>query len=59
VWDASVAYKLRRWNIEASCNNLLNARYFTRRAEGYPGPGIISADARSLFVTLGYQFCSN
>jgi Fe(3+) dicitrate transport protein len=58
VWDASVAYKLRRWNIEASCNNLLNARYFTRRAEGYPGPGIISADARSLFVTLGYQFCS-
>jgi Fe(3+) dicitrate transport protein len=29
--------------------------YFTRRATGYPGPGIIPSDARSFFVTLSFR----
>lgn len=52
IADISAAYVWRWMTLELSCNNLLDANYFTRRAEGYPGPGIIPADGRSFFVTL-------
>ncbi len=52
VADVSVAYQWRWFTVELSCNNLLDAAYFTRRAEAYPGPGIIPADGRSFFATL-------
>jgi len=55
VWDFSVGYRLKHWQFEGSVNNLLDARYFTRRASGYPGPGIIPADGRSFFFTVGYS----
>lgn len=53
VADLSLGYKWRFLSLEASCNNLFDARYFTRRAEAYPGPGIIPAEGRSFFVTIG------
>lgn len=50
VVDASVRVPLvRGLAFEGSVNNLLDARYATRRATGYPGPGIIPGDGR-LFV---------
>jgi Fe(3+) dicitrate transport protein len=52
VADFSVSYQWRWLTVEGSCNNLLNSMYFTRRAEGYPGPGIIPADARSFYATI-------
>jgi Fe(3+) dicitrate transport protein len=52
VLDCSAGYTWRWLSLEASGNNLLNHRYFTRRASGYPGPGIIPSDGRSFFVTL-------
>ncbi len=52
VADLSTAYAWRLLTLELSCNNLLDAKYFTRRAEAYPGPGIIPADGRSFFITL-------
>lgn len=55
VMDFSVGYTYKMFTLEASCNNLLNAMYFTRRAESYPGPGIIPSDGRSLYVTLGIK----
>lgn len=55
VFDASLKYTYKRYTIETSCNNLLNQMYFTRRAEAYPGPGIIPADGRSFYVTLGVK----
>lgn len=55
VFDASLKYTFKRYTIETSCNNLLNQMYFTRRAEAYPGPGIIPADGRSFYVTLGIK----
>jgi len=42
----------KKITIEGSINNLLNEKYFTRRAEGYPGPGILPSDMRSFFLTL-------
>jgi Fe(3+) dicitrate transport protein len=38
--------------LQLSCNNALNEQYFTRRAESYPGPGIIPADGRAFFLSL-------
>ncbi|WP_448701957.1 TonB-dependent receptor domain-containing protein [Mucilaginibacter sp. AW1-3] len=56
VMDLSASYKLSRlFTLEGSINNLADARYFTRRAESYPGPGIIPADARSYFLTLQFK----
>ena len=51
VADLSAAYTLGRVRVEAGANNLLDARYFTRRATGYPGPGIIPSEGRSLYLT--------
>lgn len=55
VADVSVSYHWRWLILEGSCNNLLNARYFTRRAESYPGPGIIPSDGRGVYVTVGVK----
>jgi Fe(3+) dicitrate transport protein len=53
VMDLSASYKLSKiFSLEGSVNNLANAKYFTRRADSYPGPGIIPADARGFFLTL-------
>ena len=52
VMDLSLSYTLGRWKIESGINNLLNERYFTRRATGYPGPGIIPSDPRAYYFTL-------
>ncbi|QMW06667.1 TonB-dependent receptor [Spirosoma foliorum] len=53
VMDLSGQYKLSKvFMLQGSINNLANARYFTRRADSYPGPGIIPADARSFFLTV-------
>ena len=53
VMDVSAEYQTGIFRFEAGVNNLTDHRYFTRRATGYPGPGIIPAEARSLYVTLG------
>ena len=37
-------------------NNLANARYFTKRTNEYPGPGILPGIGRSVYVTLGTRF---
>ncbi|MVT09489.1 TonB-dependent receptor plug domain-containing protein [Chitinophaga sp. ysch24] len=52
VMDMSFSYQWRWLGIFASINNLANAKYFTRRADGYPGPGIIPSDRRGYYLTL-------
>ncbi len=52
VMDFSASYSWRRFRLQAGINNLADAMYFTRRATGYPGPGIIPADGRSFYTTL-------
>lgn len=56
VMDLTFQYQIKRLKIETSVNNLSDERYFTRRAAGYPGPGIIPAEGRSFFVGLEYVF---
>ncbi len=55
VMDLSMKYDFGRYRLEAGINNLSDTIYFTRRATGYPGPGIIPADGRSFYLTAGVQ----
>ena len=50
--DFSIAYRLKKIKIETGINNLTNTYYFTRRATGYPGPGIIPSPPRNSYLTL-------
>jgi len=52
VMDLSLSYNWRMFTIYSGVNNLLDIKYFTRRADGYPGPGIIPADKRNFYLTL-------
>ncbi|MBC7694428.1 MAG: TonB-dependent receptor [Burkholderiales bacterium] len=52
VADVSANYTYKFIGINAGINNVLNAAYFTRRAEGYPGPGIIPSDPFNIYTTL-------
>ncbi len=52
IMDFSIAYDWRKFRVEGSVNNLTDNMYFTRRATGYPGPGIIPSDGRTFYLTL-------
>lgn len=39
-------------NLKAGVNNATDARYFTRRAGGYPGPGLLPSDGRNVFLSI-------
>ncbi len=56
VFDFSTSYKHKNWKLEAGVNNFTNEQYFTRRATGYPGPGIIPSETRSFYTTLEFNF---
>jgi len=55
VWDIGLRYTRDKWRIDIGMDNVLNTRYFTRRATGYPGPGILPAEGRSVWVTVGLK----
>jgi Fe(3+) dicitrate transport protein len=52
IMDASLSYDFKKFRMESSINNLANEMYYTRRATGYPGPGILPSDGRSFYLTL-------
>ncbi|MEQ8706508.1 MAG: TonB-dependent receptor [Phaeodactylibacter sp.] len=52
VMDVSASYAWKRYRVQAGVNNLADASYFTRRATGYPGPGIIPAEPRRFYLGL-------
>ena len=56
IADISLSYKLKNLSFETGVNNLFNEKYFTRRATGYPGPGIIPSAARNLYFTMQIKF---
>ena len=56
VLDFSLVHKAKKYSIESGINNLLNNSYFTRRATGYPGPGIIPSPRRNYYLTLEINF---
>jgi Fe(3+) dicitrate transport protein len=56
VIDATFSYRIiSGYTIRCGVNNLTNEKYASRRASGYPGPGILPGNARTFFVTFGVK----
>lgn len=56
VADFSASYTWKYFKLEAGVNNFTDNKYFTRRATGYPGPGIIPSDLITFYTTLEFTF---
>jgi Fe(3+) dicitrate transport protein len=56
VVDLSLSFEHKRVKLEGSVNNVTDKKYATRRASGYPGPGLLTADGRAFYLTLGLKF---
>ncbi len=56
VMDLNASYNWKWFTLSGSVNNLANAKYFTRRADGYPGPGILPSDPRGYYLTLQIKY---
>ncbi len=55
VLDFSLSWSYKMISLESGINNVLNEWYFTRRATGYPGPGIIPSPPRTFYLTLEFK----
>jgi Fe(3+) dicitrate transport protein len=56
LMDASLSYKfMSHYSIKAGVNNIADEKYSTRRAGGYPGPGILPGNGRTFFVSFGVK----
>jgi Fe(3+) dicitrate transport protein len=57
VWDAAfTVYVTPVISLKGGVNNLADERYATRRAGGYPGPGLLPANGRTFFITMSTRF---
>lgn len=52
VQDLSLSKSYKWFEFKAGSNNLFNNYYFSRRANGYPGPGILPSDGRSFYISI-------
>ena len=57
VLDLSAEYRfLKNYNLRGGINNLTDEMYATRRAGGYPGPGILPGEGRTFFLSIRAKF---
>jgi Fe(3+) dicitrate transport protein len=56
VFDASATFRIKRYSLKAGINNIADKKYFTLRADEYPGPGIIPSIGRSFYVGVTAKF---
>jgi Fe(3+) dicitrate transport protein len=56
VMDWSGTWHINRFNVKAGLNNVTDERYFTKRTDEYPGPGIIPSLGRSFYFGIGVKF---
>lgn len=56
VLDWSGTLKINNFALKFGINNIANKQYFTRRTDEYPGPGIIPAVGRSLYLGFTAKF---
>ena len=56
VMDWSTTYSFKNYNLKFGANNFTDERYFTKRTDEYPGPGIIPSIGRSFYFSVGARF---
>jgi len=55
ILDISFSYTYKKFKLETGVNNVLDENYFTQRATGYPGPGVIPSAPISWYATLQFK----
>lgn len=56
IWDWSINWQFTKaCSVSGGINNFTNEKYFNRRITFYPGPGILPADGRTFYVSLGIK----
>ena len=56
ILDFALTYNWKKYTVGSGINNILDEQYFSRRAAGYPGPGLIPSQPRSFYLTLEVRF---
>lgn len=57
VMDLAISYIFaEKFNLKTGINNLGDNQYATRRAGGYPGPGLLPANGRTFYIGMGAKF---
>jgi len=57
VMDFSFTYLINgKYNVKLGANNLMNEKYATRRSGGYPGPGLLPGNGRTVYFSIGAKF---
>ncbi|WP_438710002.1 TonB-dependent receptor domain-containing protein [Aquimarina muelleri] len=56
IMDFSLSYSYKIFKLETGINNILDKSYFTQRATGYPGPGIIPSEPLTWYTTLQFRW---
>lgn len=54
--DMSVGYKMEKVSFRVGVNNVFDTKYATRRAGGYPGPGLLPGQGRTLAFTAVFGY---
>lgn len=53
-WSFQLMVK-KSYHISGGINNVFDTKYFTRRAGGYPGPGLLPAEGRVWYIGVGVK----
>jgi Fe(3+) dicitrate transport protein len=56
IMDLSASYTYKNVSLKAGLNNITDQKYFTRRADEYPGPGIIPSIGRNYYAGISAKF---
>lgn len=57
VMDLSATCSFRKGlELKVGVNNLADEAYATRRAGGYPGPGLLPSNGRTMYISIGARF---
>ncbi len=55
VLDWSSSLHIKRYTVKLGISNITNNKYFNLRTDEYPGPGIIPAQPRSIYLGFGVK----
>lgn len=56
VFDLSTTFKVNNIVLKAGINNILDKKYFTKRTDEYPGPGIIPSIGSGFYIGGSVRF---
>jgi Fe(3+) dicitrate transport protein len=56
-WDFSGRWQFaKQFHVSAGINNFTDEKYFNQRITMYPRPGVLPADGRTFYISLGTKF---